>query len=139
MDKPVFKKADYLLVGLIVVIGLGGFWFNLGGAKASEHKYALVYVKNSMVAELSLVPGENYSYSFSFDEDNRHTAILEIDGGRIRMLPLGESICPQGICSHTGWIAYPYESIVCLPNQIMIVFTAAGEPGSGIVVDGVTY
>lgn len=47
-------------------------------------------------------------------------AIVEIDGGRARVLPLPRDICPDGICSRTGWISRPGQSIICLPNRLVV-------------------
>lgn len=132
------KLADYLVVMLILVWGTTGFWFNLQQASAAERKYATIYVDNQQVAELSLAPGEVYSYSFQFGDQNQHAAHIEIEDGRVRMLPMGQDLCPNAICSHTGWIAYEYESIVCLPNRIMIVFTEV-QGGEDQDVDFVTF
>lgn len=138
MKKFKFKITDLVIIVLLLVWGLTGFWFNLKQASAAERKYAAVYVDNRKVAELSLGPEEAYEYKFSFGEHFEHTACLEIDGGRIRMLPLEEKLCPNAVCSHTGWITHDYESIVCLPNRIMIVFieTPKAEDEG---IDGVTF
>jgi len=138
MEKLKFKIADFIIIALIFVWGISGFWFNIQKADAAERKYATIYVENKQVAEISLAPGESYDYTFQFGNNNQHTARLEIEDGKIRMLPLGEELCPNAICSHTGWINYDYESIVCLPNRIMIVFTeVSGVEDEGI--DGVTF
>lgn len=31
-----------------------------------------------------------------------------------------KDICPEGICSKTGWIKNEYEIIVCMPNGISV-------------------
>ena len=133
------KAADYLIVGLILLTGVAGFWFNLNVARAADNKYARIFVQNRQVAELSLPPGESFTYEFKFGEGGRYTAVVEVDDGRIRMLPLSEELCPKGICSHTGWIEYSYESIVCLPNQIMIVFVEDSSVNGERDIDGVTF
>lgn len=139
LPKLKIKIADYILVGAILVWGFVGFWFNIQQASASGQKYAAIYVQNQMQAELSLSTEDRYEYSFTFGENGEHTALVEVEEGRIRMMPLDGDICPKHICSHTGWIEYSYESIVCLPNQIMIVFTdrTAGSGEEGL--DGVTF
>lgn len=139
MKKLKFKIADYLVIGIILITGLAGFWFNIQEAGAAGRKYALIYVQNEQVAELSLTPGDSFNYELNFGDRNQHTAVIEIEDGRIRMLPMDEELCPRSICSHTGWISYSYESIVCLPNQIMVAFseTPISEAENGI--DGVTY
>ena len=120
-----------------MVAGLAGLWYNLDRGGMSEQKYAAVYIDNKPVAELSLAESDRYAYTIHFGEEGQHEAILEIEGGRVRMLPLDESLCPRGICSHTGWISHHYESIVCLPNRIMVAFTQS--PGDPDRIDGVTY
>ena len=138
MEKLKFKIIDFVIIALLLIWGLGGFWFNIRQVSAAERKYAAVFVDNQKIAELSLAPAEAYTYTFSFGEQNEHRASLEIDGGRIRMLPLEESLCPNAVCSHTGWISHDYESIVCLPNRIMVVFieTPKAEDEG---IDGVTF
>jgi len=131
------KLADLLIIIAILVVGLGSLWHNLSQAAGlPEQKYAMVYVDNKFVTELSLSDSYHFIYTFNFGEGN-HQAQLEVDQGRIRMLPLDQQLCPRGICSHTGWISEPYESIVCLPNRILIVFT--GGPSAGDGIDGLTH
>ena len=139
MPKLKIKIADYVVVGAILFWGLAGFWLNLQEVSAAERKYALIYVQNQQVTEISLSDNDQFSYSFSFGDNDEHTAVIEVEDGRIRMLPLDEGLCPKAICSHTGWITYSYESIVCLPNQIMIVFTETAAGGSMENIDGITY
>jgi len=138
MPKLRLKIADYLIVGSILAWGIAGFWFNVQGVDAAEQKYATIYVENKKVAEISLAPGDRFTHTFQFGDNGEHSAVIEIENGRIRMVPLDEGLCPKAICSHTGWIEYSYESIVCLPNQIMIVFNepSAGEDEG---IDGVTF
>lgn len=138
MNKLKIKLTDYMVIIAILVWGAAGFWFNLQDVSAAERKYATIYHENRQVAELSMAPGETYSYSFQFGDSEAYTAHVEVEDGRIRMLPLSEDICPNAICSHTGWIEYNYESIVCLPNRIMIVFSdLPGSDSEGI--DGITF
>ena len=33
---------------------------------------------------------------------------------------MNRDACPLGICSETGWINSAHQSIVCLPNEIII-------------------
>jgi len=139
MPKLKLKIADYFVVGLILLIGAAGFWFNLQKAGAVEHRYAVIYLGNEKVAELSLANDDAFEYKFGFGEDERHEAAVEVKDGRVRMLPMGDELCPKGICSHTGWIAHSYESIVCLPNRIMVVFAEAPEGTGNNDIDGITY
>ncbi len=133
------KIVDYLVIIVLLLWGVAGFWFNWQGASAAESKYARIFVQNRQVVELSLPPGDKFDYILSFGESNQHTATIETYDGRIRMLPLSEGLCPRAVCSHTGWIEHSYESIVCLPNQIVIVFSDSSRPGEVEGIDSVTY
>ena len=133
------KVADYLVIVVLVLWGVTGFWLNWQEASAAGPKYARVFLQNRQVEELSLTPGDKFDYTLFFGENNQYTATIEIDDGRIRMLPLAEDLCPRAVCSHTGWIEYSYESVVCLPNQIVIVFSDSSRPGEVEGIDSVTY
>ena len=128
--------GDYLIMALLLLAGGAGIWFNLSQGLHSGQKYLSIYVDNESVAELSFNREESFTYTFPFDE-GRHQAVLEIDGGRARLQPLSPELCPRGICSHTGWIEHSYESIACLPNGILIVFTKT--PPGGEDVDSITF
>jgi hypothetical protein len=56
-------------------------------------------------------------------------SFLEISGGRARMV---DSACPDKLCVRTGWISRPGESIVCLPNRVVIEIKS-GEDGPDVV------
>lgn len=131
------KPADWIIIGLLLLCGLGGFWHNLRRPLNPEQRYAAVYLDNRLVVELSFSETDIYTYAFPFGENGEHTAVLEVNGGRLRMLPLDKELCPRSICAHTGWISRSYESIVCLPNRILVVLTAS--PHSGTEPDLVTY
>ncbi len=135
----IIKKTDYIVIVSILVWGLVGFWFNIQHAGAFEQKYASIYVENEKIAELSLSETDSYEYTFNFGPENQHAALVEVEQGRIRMMPLEGDICPRHICSHTSWIEYSYEKIVCLPNQIMVTFNESSRGSTREDLDGVTY
>ncbi len=63
-------------------------------------------------------------------------AFLEVAGGAVRLRRQGENpFCPREVCLATGWIKKPGETIVCVPNRLVIrvipcLFgTATGEAG----------
>ena len=54
---------------------------------------------------------------------------LEVRDGRVRMV---DSACPDKLCVKTGWISSPGESIVCLPNRVVIEIVS-GDGGPDVV------
>jgi hypothetical protein len=47
---------------------------------------------------------------------------LEVVDGRVHMV---DSACPDKLCVRAGWIRQPGESVVCLPNRIVIEIKGA--------------
>jgi hypothetical protein len=126
---------DKLFIAFVLAVSVGVFLLNLRLDAAAEQKYLTVHVNNELVMEFSFNDETEQQVSFSFGEKKEHFAVLEISGGRVRMLPLSRELCPRGICSHTGWISRDYQSIVCVPNRIIVAFSDKKLDG----VDGVTY
>ena len=74
----------------------------------SQGASARVFINNTLWKEIAL------------DRDNTivlpHMVLL-VKKGKIEVL---HSNCPQGICKHQGWISRPGQSIVCVPNHVLI-------------------
>lgn len=49
---------------------------------------------------------------------------LEIRNGRIR---IAQSDCPHQSCRHAGWIARPPETLICVPNHMVIVIPSSAR------------
>jgi hypothetical protein len=59
------------------------------------------------------------------------TTVVEVDGGAARIL---ESPCPHGLCMRMGSARAPGQTLVCVPNRV-VVTVAGGGPAP---VDAVT-
>ncbi|NLX91172.1 MAG: NusG domain II-containing protein [Firmicutes bacterium] len=126
---------DKLLIVSVLVLSLAIFFFNYRLDARGEQKYISIFVNNNFVKEISFDDQTMSTVQFPYGKNDEYIATLEISRGRVRLLPLPEDHCPRGICSHTGWISRDYESIVCIPNRIMISFS--GEEAQEF--DGITY
>jgi len=126
---------DKFFIAVVLLISLGGFVLNLSLDAVTKQQYITVHVDNDFVMEISFDEETEKKVEIPFGENDEHEAILEVSQGRVRMLPISEDLCPRGICSHTGWIERSYQSIVCVPNRIIVSFRKT-EPED---VDGVTY
>lgn len=59
----------------------------------------------------------NGIFEFTF---NGKIGYVEVSDKKIRMIEMDKLTCPEGVCSETGWIGKNYETIVCLPNRIVV-------------------
>ena len=101
--------------------------------KDLDNKRIVVKVENKIVKEISVnksTPSKTYEFDFGTNK-----GYVEIKDGKARMLKMDKNICPQRICSDTGWISKKYETIVCLPNRIVVGIEQSGEDN----IDVTTY
>lgn len=84
--------------------------------------------------EVRVTSGGEVVLTLPLDEDAGESSLngfagksyLEVAGGRVRMV---DSACPDKLCVKTGWISSPGESIVCLPNRVVIeIVSSDGGP-----------
>lgn len=54
-------------------------------------------------------------------------ATIEYGQGKVRVLPVPDHYCPDGICWKTGWVSRPGQSIVCVPNHMTITLEGASD------------
>lgn len=70
---------------------------------------------------------ELYIYKLNFDDSkiiafdfkDQQGTLVYLDG-KIRMETMNRDVCTKQICSKTDWIEYKNQSIVCIPNKIVV-------------------
>lgn len=124
-DKIVFIVI-VLVVAIITVISL--IYLRVINS-TSDLKYLVVKEGDVEIARLSL-PVESMLLNIS---GNWGIMILEIDKYRVRISPSSTHYCPDKICLKKSWIDKPYETIICLPNKVIIYYEGKSY------FDGLTY
>lgn len=108
------RKNDIFLVAsviiLCIIISVIPFFFSSDGSSV------LIYVDGDLYAEKSL--NEN--------------SVTDIDGLMQVVIENGKayvknSVCPNGACEHSAPVSSSGESIICLPNKIMIKISGETE------------
>ncbi len=125
------KRNDMILAAALLAAALVAYaGFSLAGKSADGSGEAVV-----------LVDGEEYArYPLSEDASAR----IELPGGKYNLLKIagGEAdmtgaSCPDQICVRHRPVRMPGESLVCLPNRV-VVEIREGE-GADAQVDAVTH
>ncbi len=104
------KKADVVLFLLILVFGLAVTWWSLSQNQAGQQVVVTV-------------GGQIYgTYDLSMDQEiqviqDDHLNYITIKDGKVSM---SFSDCSNQVCVHTGWISETKDTIVCLPNKVVI-------------------
>ncbi|HHV57976.1 MAG TPA: NusG domain II-containing protein [Firmicutes bacterium] len=115
-------RADKVLLAGMVLAAVS-MWFVIranGGAAAPAE--AVVVRAGKEVLRVSLARPGLYEVPLV-----RGEAVVEVAPGRVRMRPMPRSICPRGICSETGWISTPAQTIVCVPNLLSVRLTGVRD------------
>lgn len=101
--------GDRVLV-LAVLALCAGFlpWLQSG----QPGRAAMVFLENQLVATLPLAQETEYAVWGPLGQ-----TIVQIQGGRLRVL---RDPGPQQLCVLQGWISRQGETLVCLPNRVVI-------------------
>ena len=135
----ILRLGDYIVIAVVFVLGISTLAYNLYFHEGYEHKYVEVYVQNELVKEISLNEQDERIYEIPFEAGGEiHYAKVEVKDGQVRMLPQKRELSPRQIHAHTGWISHEYETIVDMPNQILVSFADVGKDAESDL-DGVTY
>jgi hypothetical protein len=109
---------DKLLISFLIAASIITTILTTTAGKIVGQKDIVVKVDNMVVKKVPVNKDtDNKTYSFDF---NGNTGYIEVKNGAVRMLEMPEDICPEGVCSDTGWISKKYQVIVCLPNNITV-------------------
>ena len=111
MDKKLFKKNDLILIIFLtltsVVMLIGISLFSRKGATV------VVSVDGKEVASFPLDEDTVYNIGGYHGGEN----ILEVKDGKAH---LTDASCPDKLCVNMGYISKTGQSIICLPNKVVI-------------------
>lgn len=120
------KKADIVLFILILVFGLAVSWWSL--TTNTDGDKAIVTVDGELYGTYSL--SQDQTIEVVQDED--HINYITIKDG---MVSMAYSTCKNQVCVNAGAISETRDSIVCLPNKVMIeIQGSAKNEGGGVDV-----
>lgn len=119
--KKGMTKADKILLLVFLVLSLllyGVIRFHYC-TPSVEKQVIIVKVGDKIVKRIPLQDGSPLQ-KFTID-GKIGQAVIEIKNQEVRML---EAPCPDHICIKQGWIKRPGQSIICVPNEVVIYIDA---------------
>lgn len=122
MESFKLRKADLLLLAAALVFGAVLAAVLL---LRSPGGTVQVRVAGAVTAGYPLDVDASYTVTGA----NGGTNLLVIEDGAAR---IEEASCPDGVCVHTGRIRRNGQSIVCLPNQVVVEIVSETENSSGV-------
>ena len=121
------SKFDVFVIALILLLSTASILrvSRSHSQQSSESMTALIYQRDRLSQEIDLEKDRIITFS---NQEMR----IEVKEGRIRVV---KSDCPQEICVNIGWIRYSGQTIVCVPNKVLIEIESGGSP----FLDAVVY
>ncbi len=110
------NKADKILIGFILCTSIAIFFLRT----TEKSNYAYVYLKNENILTINL----NTKLKTYTVEGTLGSVIIEAGNGKIRVI---EEKSPKHICSRQGWVSKVGDTIICLPNEIVIKLSGKVE------------
>lgn len=113
----IIKKADIALFVLLILIGLGLSWWSL--ASGTQGQKVVVTVDGKLYGTYSLVENQ----TVEIRQRGRLNKITIKD----ETVQMSYSDCRNQVCVKDGRISRTNQSIVCLPNKVMVEITGGEE------------
>lgn len=117
--KKRFARPDLLLIGGLLLFGIACFFFRQYTSKAGKSVTITVdgqvYDTYFLTEEMQKIP---------IEIAGKVTNTLEISGGQAKMV---KANCPDKLCMHQKAISKQGETIVCLPNKIVVEVSNGDE------------
>ena len=120
------KKADIILFFLILAFGLAVSWWSLAGNAAGEK--AVVTVDGKLYGTYPL----SQDQTIQVVQKNGHHNDITIKDGQVSMT---FSDCRNQICVASGAISQTKDTIVCLPNKVVVEIIGE-KPGDVDIITG---
>lgn len=109
------RKNDLIFIGVLVLAGVM--------LAACYGLFRARYAGAGTVVEVRVSGGVGQQFAL---EENADVEIFGVNGGANHLhiengqVWVTEASCPDQICVHMGRISQPGQSIICLPNQVVI-------------------
>ncbi len=107
------NKKDLQLIIVLILISVN-ILFGFKIVNQKENKKAIVYYENKEILSIDL--NDKQEKTYEVEGYNGKVKIVS-KNGKVKVL---EEKSPLHLCSKQGYISASYETIVCLPNKIVI-------------------
>ena len=112
----------FIAVLLAIIVAVGAFYISFH----EEGNMVTVTVDGELFGEYSLAEDK----TVEIKTDNG-TNLLIIEGGKAH---IAEASCPDGVCVSHRAINRDGESIICLPNKVVVTVSISSEETPDIIV-----
>ncbi|KUO77295.1 MAG: hypothetical protein APF77_19330 [Clostridia bacterium BRH_c25] len=124
------KKGDLIIVFILVAAVISWFGiYRLGESK--DERQIVIETDGDVYKIIPLEEGmEQQEIHIELENDKYIDIVVDESGAYVK-----DVICPDKVCQKTGLVSRVGQSIVCLPNKVVVYIDGKAESE----VDGVSY
>ncbi len=120
--------ADILIITIILITSLFWIIYNKSFCKdTSGSKEVNVYVDGDLYGTYSIDTDDDIDIDSKYGHNR-----LSIKDNKVRMT---DSDCDNNSCINMGEISYSYESIICIPNRVVVEISDGNKES----IDAIAY
>ncbi|NMB12621.1 MAG: NusG domain II-containing protein [Firmicutes bacterium] len=128
-----FRPGDLVIYGALLLIFSIGTMI-IAGEKHQISPIAVVTLDGREIDRINLdLVTDPYEIRVETAQGGHN--LIRVEKGRIRVI---EASCPDQIDVRQGWISSANQSIICLPNRLVIRILK-GEPETTTTIDGLAF
>ncbi|MCD7945362.1 MAG: NusG domain II-containing protein [Clostridiales bacterium] len=118
------QRGDFLLIGVLIAVGLALTAFVLLSRMGGQSDDLTVVIRQDGQVVASLPLDEDTVYTVQGEDDAVNRVVIE-DG----VVFMEEASCPDRLCVKQGKIRYAGDSLICLPNRVVVEITGRDDLG----------
>ncbi|MCD8384007.1 MAG: NusG domain II-containing protein [Clostridiales bacterium] len=118
------KRSDLLLLVGLIAVGLGLTAFVLLTRMYSQSDDLTVTIRQNSQVLATLPLDEDTTYAVQGEDGVANLVVIE-DGS----VYIEEASCPDKLCVKQGKIRYAGDSLICLPNRVVVEITGQDDLG----------
>lgn len=108
------KKGDVILILTVAVLAIGLWGFSYFQGLVQGASEVIIKSEGEVVTTLEIDATTSASYTV---ENQYGRNVIWIEAGQVKM---HEASCKNQLCVEAGHIHLPGQSIVCLPNRVVV-------------------
>ena len=127
--KQFIRKADIVLFIVLIIIGLAASAaLTLSHGEAGSSAKVIIESGGDLYARYPLAEDRSVKVPAPVSSQHDHYNVVVISGGKVSVT---EASCKNQVCVKHGPISRSGESIVCLPNRLVVRIENGSEEGGG--------
>jgi len=116
------KKGDLIIIVILVAAAISWLVLNNPG-KPEDERLAVIETNGDIYKEIPMEAGmEQQEIHIQFENGKYIDIIVDENGAYVK-----DVICPDKVCQKTGLVSRVGQSIVCLPNRVVVYIEGRAE------------